>query len=162
MMHDVAAVLLSPFERLRHASAEDVTLGVTAAIFGFLWDPLFWVGFGILFLLNGWDYLLGVRIAYSRDEFVGHRAFNGALSKITGLLLLFTLRVVEAWAPLAGLTVGGIETGGMIATGATAVLILVEVHSIDQHARELGGRGLGPVRRALDFLFDGAGQEGRP
>lgn len=152
-----ASALVAPLIRLRQTNADDRAASVVAGILGFVWDPVFWVGIGLLMALNAWDYILGYRVADLEDRWSGTVAFNGALSKLTALVLLVALRVLEAWLPEAGVT-GDVATHGFLATTATAGLIISEFHSILRNDRRLGGRALAPIHRAIAALGGGRAQ----
>lgn len=146
------AALLAPIVRLWRLTDQERAASVLMGIFGFLWDPVFHVGLGLLLFCNASDWLLGVRLASWRKQYDGAIAFNGALSKLVALVLVIVLRVLEAWAPAAGIAPGGIAAG-VIANGAMAGLIFVEMKSIGEKYVALGGGSLAPLFSAFDRLL---------
>lgn len=146
------AALSAPLIRLWRLTEQERAVSVLAGIFGFLWDPVFHVGLGLLLFFNAWDWLLGVRLASWRREYDGAIAFNGALSKLTALVLVVGLRTLEAWAPAAGIAPGAVAAG-LIANGALAGLIVVEMKSVGEKYVALGGGSLAPLFGALDRLL---------
>lgn len=160
MTHKVAATstaftaLAAPLTRLRQMNGDERAASAAIGILAFAWEPVFLVGIGLLMALNGWDYILGYRVADLEGRWSGTDAMNGAISKLTALVLLFGLRVFEAWLPKAGVT-GELSTHGFVATTATAALIVYEAHSIIRNDRKLGGRSLKPIHRAFDALRGG-------
>lgn len=159
-MPPTAYALAGPVRRLIQTSESERAASTLAGIFAFLWSPIFWVGYGTLFILNCLDFALGVRVAGA--DYDGDRALNGAISKLTALILLFVLHVLEHWAPAAAAAVGVDVAGtrGALAFAATCALILVEIRSIGAKTQALGTNSLGPLLSALDKLFN-RGKQGQ-
>lgn len=153
------AALAAPFVRLWRLGDAERTASVAAGVLGVLWDPVFHVGLAILLFFNAADWLLGVRLATWRSKYDGDVAFNGALSKLAALVLVVGLRAFEAWLSLAGISPGAV-TVGVVATGALAGFIVVEMKSVGEKYVALGGGSLAPLFRALDRLI-GTGKEDR-
>jgi hypothetical protein len=146
------SALAAPFIRLWRLDEDERTVGVLIGLFGFLADPIFWGGLGLLAFFGAWDWILGTRIAVWRDEYDGARAYNGILSKLTGLILVFGFRALSGWAALAGIMPAE-AVAGVIGSAATAGLILAEIKSIGGKQVELGGGSLTPIVRMFDRLF---------
>lgn len=146
------AALLAPFIRFWRLEVDEKAVSAAAGIFAFLIDPVFWMGFFLLALFGAWDWLLGTRLASWRDQYDGARAYNGILSKLTGLVLVFGFRALSGWASLAGILPAE-AAAGVVGSIATAGLILAEIKSIGEKQVQLGGGSLGPIVRMFDRLF---------
>jgi hypothetical protein len=144
--------LIAPLVRIWRLDLDEKAVGAIMGIFGFLADPVFWAGFGLLAFFGAWDWLLGTRLATWRDKYDADRAYNGILSKLTGLVMVFGFRALAGWADKAGIMPAE-AVAGVIGSAATAGLILAEVKSIGAKQIELGGGSLTPIVRMFDRLF---------
>lgn len=137
-MHKLeVTALIVPLARLRNVPDEGRALSAALASLSFLWSETFLIGCGVLALLNAWDYILGARLAHVEGRFSGAIAFNRGISKLTAFVLIFVFRILEWW--LAAALLIPFDTRGLVASAATFGFIIIEIHSIRDNRRALGG-----------------------
>lgn len=147
------AALAAPFVRFWRLEDHERAASVVFGLLGFLVDPVFWVGLLLLAGLGAWDWVLGTRVAHSRDEYDGGRAYNGLLSKLTGVVLVVGLRTLVEYLRASGVPMPADMTVQALAAVLTGALIISEIKSIGEKQVALGGGSLAPVIRILDRLI---------
>lgn len=145
--------LAAPFVRAWRLSGDEAASGMLFGVLGFLVDPVFWVGVLLLALFSAWDWLLGTRLAVWRREYDGDRAYNGILSKMSGVFVVVGLRVFVEYLRASGVPMPAEMTVGIAGAVLNSVLIVSEVKSIGEKQVQLGGSSLAPVIRMLDRIL---------
>lgn len=147
------AAVVAPFMRFWRLTEDEKTTSVLFGMLSFMVDPVFWVGIMILALFSAWDWLLGTRLAVWRREYDGDRAYNGLLSKMTGVFVVVGLRLFVEWLRASGVPMPAEMTVGVAGAVLTSALIVSEVKSIGEKQVQLGGGSLAPVIRMLDRIL---------
>src|SRR5690606_13433331 len=145
--------LAAPFVRLWRLEDHERGAGVIYGLFGWLVAPVFWLGLLILAGFGVWDWILGTRLAHLRDEYDGDRAYNGLLSKLTGVVLVVGLRALVEYLRASGVPMPADMTVQAMAAIITGALIVSEIKSIGAKQVHLGGGSIGPVIRLLDRII---------
>src|SRR5690625_6429355 len=96
------AALAAPMVRVWRLTGDEKVAGAIYGLLGWLIDPVFWLGLLLLAGLGAWDWILGTRLAALRDEYDGDRAYNGLLSKLTGVVLVVGLRALVEYLRASG------------------------------------------------------------
>jgi hypothetical protein len=96
------------------------------------------------------DYWLGVKAAKSTkpssfDPVVAHR---GAMGKVSGVLLLFLVRILEGFVQ----TQGWGNTKGAAATAIAISLFAVDLQSIAHHREEFGAQPIPVLGAVLGWI----------
>lgn len=159
MRFDAAAlkmsrIWLAPFERLTETPPQIVPLAGLTALWTYVKADTFWGALCILVLCAGFDYIVGRQAAKLRP--VGHpHAYNpklahaGAMGKLTGIVLVLLVRVLEGWLEIHGYAALG---SGGIATALTVSLIAVDLQSIDHHRKSFGAAPIPVLSHILNGL----------
>jgi hypothetical protein len=141
-----SAVLLSPFDRLESGPLWSRVVGACAAIYQYLRTDAFSSALLMVVAVGIVDYWLGVKAAKSTkpptyDPVVAHR---GAMGKLSGVLLLFLVRILEGFVNAQGWG----NTHGAVATAIAMSLFAVDLQSISHHREEFGAQPI-PVLGAV-------------
>lgn len=147
------AALVAPFVRAWGLSGDEAASGVLFGALAFVFDPIYWLGVGLLVVVSVWDWLLGTRAALRRKEYDGSRALNGLISKATGVVLIFALRGLVEYLRASGLPMPADMTVQAAGATLTAIFIVSEIRSIGEKQVEFGSRTLAPVIRFLDRII---------
>lgn len=147
------AALVAPLMRFWRLEDHERAAGVLYGVLGWLIDPVFWLGLLILAGLGAWDWILGTRLASQRDEYDGDRAYNGLLSKLSGVVLVVGLRALVEYLRASGVPMPADMTVQALAAILTGALIVSEIKSIGEKQVQLGGGSIAPVIRLLDRII---------
>lgn len=147
------AALAGPFVRLMRLDDTERYSSAVFGLLGFLVDPVFWLGLLLLAGFGVWDWVLGTRLAHLRKEYDGDRAYNGLLSKMTGVVLVIGLRALVEYLRASGVPMPADMTVQALAGILTAALVVSEIKSIGEKQVNLGGGSLAPVIRLLDRII---------
>lgn len=121
-------------------------------------DAFFWL---ILLLVatNLADWLLGRHAARAGERFNRTKARSGLASKGAQMVVLLSVRSLEAVVPT---TADGLpSTGGVIAVAIGAALVIEEIQSIERHRISLGAQPIPLLSWALGRLSATTGTERR-
>jgi hypothetical protein len=145
----VAKALASPFRRLE----EDVHAGgwcaaSIAATCQFLTSDAFFVALWLSIAASAWDYFAGVRLAKHRGTYSSQLAHAGWMGKVSGIVLLMLVRVLEAWVT----RFVGFDSHGYIATALGVGLVIAEFRSIVHNRAEWGAQPIPVLGQLLDFF----------
>lgn len=154
--------LAAPFVRMWRLDDDERAASVIYGLLGWLVDPVFWLGLLILVGFGMWDWILGTRLASQRNEYDGDRAYNGLLSKLTGVVLVVGLRALVEYLRASGVPMPADMTVQAMAAILTGALVVSEVKSIGAKQVHLGGGSIGPVIRLLDRLIGIDRERGEP
>jgi hypothetical protein len=146
--------IAAPLVRAWRLTEDEKVASAVYGLLGFLLDPVFWFGIAILFAFSAWDWILGTRVAVTDDRFDGARAYNGVLSKVTGIFMAIGLRAFAEYLKAEGVPVAigaAVHVGGV---GFTGALIVGEIRSISVNQARLGSNSsLMPIVRMLDRIL---------
>lgn len=142
-----SAVFLSPFERLELNPNWGKVVAATGAVYQYLRTDAFSGALLLVVAVGIIDYWLGVKAAKSTkpptyDPVIAHR---GAMGKVSGVLLLFLIRILEGFIQAQGWG----NTKGAAATAIAISLFIVDLQSIAHHREEFGAQ---PIPLVSPFL----------
>ena len=144
----MTALLLSPVRRLM----ETPESGAVTAVILALWQKMTGTPFGyaltLVIITTAIDYVAGSITAHSLKEYKSGLAYNGALSKILGLVLVLLVRALEGFVAKTSF----FDTNGALATAAAVSLIAVDLVSISKHRQRLGGTPIPFVSALADWI----------
>lgn len=140
-----SAVFLSPFERLELNPSWGKVLAALAAVYQYLRTDAFSGALLLVVAVGIVDYWLGVKAAKSAKTFDPVIAHRGAMGKISGVLLLFLIRILEGFIQVQGWG----NTKGAAATAIAISLFVVDLQSIAHHREEFGAQ---PIPLVSPFL----------
>jgi phage-related holin len=151
-MHDdtirLASVLGAPFKRL----FDTPEIGAGAALLVACWQWItgepFHAALALMLVTAAIDYIAGTVTAHVLGEYKAGIAYNGALSKLLGLVLVLIVRALEGFIALTGF----LDSNGAIATAAAVSLIAVDIVSIAKHRQRLGGEPIPFITALTDWL----------
>lgn len=141
-------VLMSPVERLVTAPPWAWCVGMCATAFQVLSKDIFSGAIILVFIVGIVDYLFGFKAAKLRGDYQPSLAHAGAMGKISGLILLLVLRLIEGWLWLTNI----IDTGGIVATAVAVSLIAVDIQSIAHHRESFGAKPIPVLSQALAWI----------
>lgn len=133
----LSAVLFSPWERIESSPAWAKAFGLSAGVLQYVRNDAFLSALCMVFVIGIVDYILGVkaaRMTKSYDPVIAHR---GAMGKLSGLILICLIRMVEHFLFIQGLVPA---THGMVATAAAISLFAIDLQSIAHHREEFGAQ----------------------
>lgn len=151
--NNVQSALAAPFLRISRLDDQERAASVALGLLGWIADPVLWFGLAILVGFGLWDWILGTRLAHQRGEYDGDRAYNGLLSKVTGVVLVVGLRALVEYLRASGVPMPADMTVQAAAAVLTGALIVSEVKSIGEKQVQLGGGSIAPLIRLLDRLI---------
>jgi hypothetical protein len=131
-----STVLLSPFDRLDMNPVWGKVIAAIAAIYQYLRTDAFSGALFLVVAVGIIDYWLGVKAAKSTKTFDPVVAHRGAMGKISGVLLLFLVRILEGFIQAQGWG----NTKGAAATAIAISLFAVDLQSIAHHREEFGAQ----------------------
>jgi hypothetical protein len=145
-----STVLFSPFDRLEMNPLWGRGLAGLGAVIQYLRTDAFSLALLMVVLVGIIDYWLGVKAAKSTspssyDPIVAHR---GAMGKVSGVLLLFLVRVLEGFVQLQGWG----NTKGAAATAIAISLFIVDFQSIAHHREEFGAQPIPLLGAFLNWI----------
>jgi hypothetical protein len=94
------------------------------------------------------DYWLGVKASKATKSFDPVIAHKGAMGKISGVLLLFLVRILEGFIQAQGWG----NTKGAAATAIAISLFAVDLQSIAHHREEFGAQPIPVLGAVLDWI----------
>jgi hypothetical protein len=139
-----STVLLSPFDRLETNPLWGKGLAGVGALIQYLRTDAFSGALLLVVAVGIVDYWLGVKAAKSTKTFDPVVAHRGAMGKISGVLLLFLVRILEGFIQAQGWG----NTKGAAATAIAISLFAVDLQSIAHHREEFGAQPI-PVLGAV-------------
>jgi hypothetical protein len=140
----LSAVLLSPFDRLDMNPIWGKAMALLAALYQYIRTDAFSGALLLVVFIGIVDYWLGVKAAKSTKTYDAVIAHRGAMGKISGVLLLFLVRVLEGFVQAQGWG----DTKGAAATAIAISLFAVDLQSIAHHREEFGAQPI-PVLGAI-------------
>lgn len=143
-----SAVFLSPFERLELNPNWGKVVAALAAVYQYLRTDAFSGALLLVVAVGIVDYWLGVKAAKSTKTFDPVIAHRGAMGKISGVLLLFLIRILEGFIQAQGWG----NTKGAAATAIAISLFAVDLQSIAHHREEFGAQPIPLVSPFLAWL----------
>lgn len=144
----LSAVLLSPFDRLESGPLWGRTFAVFGAIYQFIRTDAFSGALLLVIAIAVVDYWLGVKAAKSTNTYDPVIAHRGVMGKISGILLLFLVRLVEGYIQVQGLG----NTRGAAATAIAISLFAVDLQSIAHHREAFGAAPIPVLSSLLAWL----------
>jgi phage-related holin len=144
----LSALFLSPFRRLAETPEGGMAAAGLAALGQWMIGGLFGVALLLVLATAFIDWLAGVVTAHRLHEYKAGIAYNGALSKLLGLVLVMLVRALEGFIAYAGL----LDSNGWLATAAAVSLVAVDLVSIAKHRRRLGGEPIPFITALTDWL----------
>jgi phage-related holin len=151
--------IAAPVDRLLDMPAWAQLLALLGGVAQFVEHDTFGGALAMVLFSGIVDYWCGVKAARFLGVYDPKMAHAGAMGKITGILLLLIMRLMEHLVFTEGL----INTHGALATSIGVSLILVDLQSISHHRETFGAtpipvvsKGLGVVRDILEAKFPGA------
>lgn len=132
----LSVVLYSPFERLEMNPLWGKAMAMLGALYQYLRTDAFSGALLLVVAVGIVDYWLGAKAAKltkTYDPVVAHR---GAMGKISGVVLLFLVRVLEGFIQVQGWG----DTHGAAATAIAISLFAVDLQSIAHHREEFGAQ----------------------
>ena len=142
------AILTSPVRRLDEIPVWGGITATAAAMWQLAVDDLFASSLVIVLVAGVADYCVGVKAARHANRYDARAAHAGAMGKMSGLILLFLLRLLEWWASSHEL----VTTNGAIATAVAVSLICVDLQSIATHRESFGARPIPVLSQVLNWL----------
>ncbi len=135
-------MLFAQAEGLVRSSWPAKLTGALAALANFAVNDLF-SGLLLIFMASStWDYFLGRRAAAHEGKFDSRASYNGLVAKMSGVVILLLIRLVEYWALrhdlLDILRLGGEIPSGIISTGFVAIALYDQWKSIAKNHERLG------------------------
>jgi len=147
-------VLLTPVERAADVPAWGKLLALAAAAYSWLRSDMFAGALLLTIVAAAFDYWVGVKAAKHTDTYDPGLAHGGAMSKVSGVLLLLLLRGAEAWALSQ---VGVADTRGAVATAVAVSLFTVDLQSIAHHRESFGAPPIPVLSKVFAWLHAVAG-----
>lgn len=143
-----SAALVAPFARVGNATLGTwmaaASVGVTEFLLGL---DVFYLTWGLLFLITGTDYAIGSVRAKLEERFVDEISHAKLLGKAIGLGAVWFIYAGEVIARSHG-----VSTKSLIATSIAVLLGIEEMRSLNRHKKELTGRPIPGLGRFLDWL----------
>lgn len=143
-------VLASPVDRIQSTPPWAWCVGACAAAFQLVKEEAFVGAIMLVFIVGVFDYVVGVKAARMNREYNSDIARAGAMGKMSGLILLLLLWLIEHWIRVIGV----IDTGGMVATAVAVSLIAVDLQSIAHHRESFGAKPIPVLSQVLNWLQD--------
>lgn len=143
-----SSILLSPFDRLDMNPVWGKAMALLAGLYQYLRTDAFSGALLMVVAVGMVDYWLGVRAAKSTKTFDPVIAHRGAMGKISGVLLLFLVRILEGFIQAQGWG----NTKGAAATAIAISLFAVDLQSIAHHREEFGAAPIPVLSPALSWL----------
>lgn len=143
--HPILGSLTAPFVRLWDLGADGKLVALIAGLIAAAASNVFVLLMGVLLVSSVADWWLGRAVAVRRGDFDPAISGWGLKSKIAGIILVATLRLLEAVLTQAGVP----DPHGILAVVAAAGLIHQDLDSIDHHRQALGGRPIPLLTGAL-------------
>ena len=145
----IITVLSSPVRRLDETPVWGGIVATIAAVWQAAVHDLFASSLVIVLIAGVADYCVGVKAArHAGHPYNARVAHAGVMGKISGVILLFLLRLVEWWASTHGL----VETNGAVATAVAVSLVCVDLQSIATHRESFGARPIPVLSQVLTWL----------
>lgn len=121
-------------ERIQETgSAGKLSAAVAAAAQAIIGDYFTWA-LAILALSNLFDWIAGRWAARAQRRFSKTESRRGMLRKIIAMMVVFVVRLIELVLEQAGI----VNTHGLFAVGACALLIYEDLDSLERHRMALG------------------------
>lgn len=131
---------MAPAERVIDAPLYAKFLATLYALASMIRADILFLVLVALILANIWDTIVGRAAASKRGEPVDpNLARAGFLTKVSGIVMVLLVRVLEHWAETSQI-VGLEHSRGALAAAATVTLLLMEFESIESHRITLGAR----------------------
>ena len=144
----LSAVLLSPFDRLESGPLWARAFAAIGAIYQFIRTDAFSGALLLVIAIGIVDYWLGVKAAKSTNSYDPAVAHRGVMGKISGILLLFLIRLIEGFIQAQGLG----NTHGAAATAIAISLFAVDLQSIAHHREAFGAQPLPILGAILEWI----------
>ena len=144
----LSTVLFSPFERLDMNPLWGKAMALLAALYQYLRTDAFSGALLLVVFIGIVDYWLGVKAAKSTKTYDPVIAHRGAMGKISGVLLLFLVRVLEGFIQAQGWG----DTHGAAATAIAISLFAVDLQSIAHHREEFGAQPIPLLGAFLSWI----------
>lgn len=143
-----SAVFLSPLERLDMNPVWGRAIAALAALYQYLRTDAFSGALLLVVFIGIVDYWLGVKAAKAKGLYDSAIAHSGAWGKVSGVVLLFLVRVLEGFVQAQGWA----TTRGAAATAIAISLFAVDLQSIAHHREEFGAQPIPLLGAFLDWL----------
>ena len=134
--HPFVGSLQAPVVRLWELGADGKLMAALVGLVSAAAGDVSILLMGVLLISSAGDWWLGRAAAVRRGDFDSAISGWGLKSKIAGIILVATLRLLEAVLTQAGVP----DPHGILAVVAAAGLIHQDLDSIDRHRQTLGGR----------------------
>ncbi len=144
----VSTLLTSPFRRLSETPEIGVITATAMALWQYAAGEPFLLAMVLVMVTAFVDYIAGSVTAHRLGEWKSGLAYNGALSKLLGLVLVMLVRGLEGFLALTTF----LDTNGALATAAAVSLITVDIVSISKHRSRLGGEPIPFVTALTDWI----------
>lgn len=154
----LATAFVSPIERALEVPWWGKVGAIAAATTQYVVTDMFGGALILVFAAMTVDYGVGVTAAKRLGKYEPRLAQQGAMGKITGLLLLILLRLFEAYAHAQGV----IDTRGGLATAVAIGLFTVDLQSIAHHRESFGAAPIPVLSKIFEWLQAFAGSKVPP
>lgn len=140
-------ILLSIANRFTQGSDSTVIVGAASGgLLGYFQPDTFFYLTLLLLVLTMADWLFGRHAARAQGRWDRKAARNGLVAKGGQMVILLSLRSLEAVLPIAA---GLPSSFGLISSALAAALVLEELESVERHRIALGGKPLPLLSAAL-------------
>lgn len=144
----VSSIFASPVKRLLDTPEAGAATAALIALWQWTTGKPFNAAIALVIVTMVLDYIAGAVTAHRLGEYKSGIAYNGALSKIMGLVLILLVRGLEGFLSMTSF----LNSNGSIATAAAVSLIAVDIVSISKHRQRLGGAPIPFIGTLMDWL----------